>query len=94
MLMAIVDLLDTIRTAGTTWKAGTKPAYSNLGYSLLGYALENITGLSYNEVVAKYIGEPLGLEATGLELTALEDAIVPVGMGADWVTMPMGLYNA
>ncbi|KAH7016018.1 beta-lactamase/transpeptidase-like protein [Microdochium trichocladiopsis] len=88
------DLLDTIRTAGNPWKTGQRAAYSNLGFPLLGYALENISGLPYGEVIGKYIREPLGLATTSLELTALEDAIVPVGMGAEWITMPVGIYNA
>src|SRR5450759_2120122 len=44
---------------GTTWK------YSNSGYFLLGYIIEQISGLSYEAFLQKYILTPLHLSDTG-----------------------------
>ncbi|HTZ43955.1 MAG TPA: serine hydrolase domain-containing protein [Jatrophihabitans sp.] len=44
--------------------------YSNIGYGLLGLVIEEVTGLSYAEVVAAEIVGPLGLTETGPELAA------------------------
>ncbi len=44
-------------TAGTTFE------YSNLGYTLLGFIIEKITGISYGQFIAEKIWKPLGMEA-------------------------------
>ena len=44
---------------GTTWK------YSNSGYILLGYIIEQVSGLSYEAFLQKYIFTPLNLSDTG-----------------------------
>lgn len=44
---------------GTTWK------YSNSGYFLLGYIIEQVTGLSYEAFLQKYILTPLHMSDTG-----------------------------
>ena len=41
--------------------------YSNIGYGILGYAIELKTGHSLDELMAKYITGPLGLYDTGYE---------------------------
>jgi len=41
---------------------GERFAYSNLGYCLLGRAIEKISGLSYNDYVAENIFKPLGID--------------------------------
>ncbi|OTA56263.1 beta-lactamase/transpeptidase-like protein [Hypoxylon sp. EC38] len=40
------------------------PAYSDIGYTLLGYALEEITGKSFSSMVQSRIIKPLGLKRT------------------------------
>ncbi|KAL8294707.1 hypothetical protein RB600_000583 [Gaeumannomyces tritici] len=40
------------------------PAYSDVGYVLLAWALENITGKKYGDIIRQYIIEPLGLTGT------------------------------
>jgi CubicO group peptidase (beta-lactamase class C family) len=55
----------------------TTPILSNIGYQLLGYALENITGRSFNEMFYEHM-ERLGM--TSSSLTAPEyvsNAIIP-----------------
>jgi serine-type D-Ala-D-Ala carboxypeptidase/endopeptidase len=59
-----------------TYKAkvetGSKVVYSNLGFALLGYLLEERSKSSYEELVAKSVFAPLGLTNSHF--------IVPVGM--------------
>jgi len=42
------------------FRPGTAMQYSTPGYGILGEVIEAVTGLSYDEAVAKYIGEPVG----------------------------------
>lgn len=43
---------------------GFKYAYSNVGYQLLGYVLERIYGMPYQDLVQKYIAKPLAMTHT------------------------------
>jgi len=45
-------------------KIGTRYAYSNLAFGLLGYALENVEKKTYEEVIRENILLPLGMEST------------------------------
>ena len=45
--------------------------YSNLGYGVLGYALENATGRSFDELLRSYVLEPLALQDSQLALTGI-----------------------
>jgi len=43
--------------------------YSNVGYSLLGRALERVAGCRYEEYVRRHILEPLGMSSSGFDPT-------------------------
>jgi CubicO group peptidase (beta-lactamase class C family) len=45
---------------------GSDEAYTNLGYFILGLAIESITGQSYEQVLQQQILHPLGLSNTGM----------------------------
>ena len=47
-----------------TSKPGTKPEYSNVAYGLLGYLVENISGMPFNEFCKQEIFTPLGMSHT------------------------------
>ncbi len=49
--------------------SNTKLKYSNIGYSILGLIIENVSGKSYEEYVIKNIIEPLNLKNTGPEFS-------------------------
>ncbi len=49
-----------------TFEVDTDFAYSNTDYFLLGAILEQVSGLSYEELLEREILEPLGMENTGL----------------------------
>ena len=49
--------------------AGSRFHYSNTGYKALGWLLEDVTGLSYGEVIRQRVLEPLGMAATEAVIT-------------------------
>lgn len=53
------DVVDDLRGVSVGEK---DPAYSNLGFAALGLALAEAAGMSYPELVASRLAEPLGLE--------------------------------
>lgn len=58
------EMLNRFRNAGTSFAPGENTEYSNTGYVLLGYILEEETGISYSEALKQMITEPLGLSST------------------------------
>jgi len=40
-------------------------SYSNVGYTLLGHMLEEVSGIPYPEYMRRHLFEPLGMESTG-----------------------------
>jgi CubicO group peptidase (beta-lactamase class C family) len=60
-------------------KPGTKWAYSNSGYILLGLILENATGKSFNDLLNEQILIPLGMRNTGLCHSELPEHGLAIG---------------
>lgn len=58
---------------GTDWR------YSNSGYSLLGYIIEKVTGLSYAQALQQYIFKPLRMSHSGFDYQRLEDISKAMG---------------
>ncbi len=55
----------TLRCYGNlTTAPGERYQYSNLGYGVLGYILERLTGRSYGKLMAERVFDPLGLRHT------------------------------
>lgn len=52
---------------------GSRQAYSNFGYSLLGQVIESVTGLAYQEYLETEIFSPEGIEGIDLGRTRPED---------------------
>ena len=50
------------------FEPGTRSAYSNFGYTLLGYIIEAASGKSYAELLRERICEPAGMTDTMLDL--------------------------
>jgi CubicO group peptidase (beta-lactamase class C family) len=49
------------------FEPGTSFAYNNSGYLILSAIIQNVTGLSYEEALAKYILEPCAMTHTGID---------------------------
>ena len=77
---------------GFIGQIGDKAVYSNVAYMLLGYALEEATGLSYSDVLKKSITEPLGLKDTGIEVPDPSRAILPAD-AAPWFDFDFEYVN-
>jgi len=55
---------------------GERYEYSNWGYTLAGFILEKHNGRSYEELLTKYVTEPLGITSLGYG--------APKGKGSPW----------
>jgi len=55
------DVIKEIKNSYLTAKPGAMFAYSNVGFTILGIAIERVTGLTYQECVDKIIAKPLGI---------------------------------
>ena len=53
---------------------GTRYAYSNFGYCVLGRIIEHVSGMSYGAYVQKYVLGPIGIRDMRLGRTALSQA--------------------
>jgi len=49
---------------GSSFEPGSNTEYSNTAYLLLGFIIEDLTGLSYGDALRQMITEPLGLDAS------------------------------
>ena len=85
------EFFQTLLSSKSTWLAGDRAAYSNPAYILLGYALENVTGKPYAQILKESITQPLKLESTGMEFPGASRGVVPVGQGSFFY--PLDLVN-
>jgi serine-type D-Ala-D-Ala carboxypeptidase/endopeptidase len=60
------DLYATVAGARIRRGLGTKMAYSNLGFGLLGHILSRVSGRPYDQLVDERVCRPLGLSDTGV----------------------------
>jgi CubicO group peptidase (beta-lactamase class C family) len=68
------------------WRPGTRMSYSNPGYALAAYVLEQVTGESYSDVIRNRIFTPLGMQTSSFALADAEDP--PLARGYDQVNGP------
>lgn len=77
------------------WQPGQRAAYSDLGFILLGFALENMTGVSYSEIISQQISKPLNLSSVvGFKLQDVTKSILPIEGGSQWMERDFGNYDA
>lgn len=65
---AIEEILESLKEAALIFKPLTEFKYSNVGISLLGYALERIANQPYREYITKNILNPLDMTCTAFEI--------------------------
>ena len=58
-----------LRDTVAAWEPGTRFHYSNTGYKLLGWLLEDVTGQDYGTSIKSRVLEPLGMAATDAVMT-------------------------
>ncbi|MCX7923965.1 MAG: serine hydrolase [Clostridia bacterium] len=59
-------IISTFKNLPLNFEPGTNWAYSNSGYLLLGYIVEKVSGMSYEDYLDKNIFQPLGMKRTGI----------------------------
>jgi len=59
-------LIDAIRGQGPLFPPGREARYSNIGYVLLGLAIEKVTGEGYYDWLGGHVLEPLEMNDTGM----------------------------
>ncbi|MDZ7718359.1 MAG: serine hydrolase domain-containing protein [Balneolaceae bacterium] len=66
------EMIERMIEYGTNFEPGEKMEYSNSGYLLLGYIIEEVTGMDYADALRDMIAEPLGLEKTyyGMDISS------------------------
>ena len=84
------EIVDIFRDKPLEFEPGEKMNYSNSGYILLGYLLENVSGEKYQDFVQKNIFDPLGMKDSGYDSNS---AIMP-RRAAGYSPGPAGLINA
>jgi CubicO group peptidase (beta-lactamase class C family) len=67
------DIITFMNGQPLQYEPGTKFAYSNYGYCLLGRVIEQKTGLSYEDYIKKFILSPLGITRMQIGHLKLED---------------------
>ena len=67
------DIITFMKGRPLQYEPGTKFAYSNYGYCLLGRVIEQKTGLSYEDFIKRIILSPLGITRMQIGHSKLED---------------------
>ncbi len=75
------ELRKIITETGLVFAPGTGVKYSNLGFSLLGQIIEEVSNCSYATYVAQSILSPLGLQPMILDYTPKIKDQIPTGYG-------------
>ena len=83
------EMITLFKNKPLDFSPGTNWRYSNSGYSLLGYIVPKVTGLSYTEAIRKYIFTPLHMDSSGFDFTHLDTTRRATGYYAD----STGIFN-
>jgi len=70
-----------------TFEPGSRYAYSNLGYLVLGQVIERISGQRYTDYIQQHILEVLDMHRTGFSYDHLQDLDVATGYVRSWSMM-------
>lgn len=76
------QMLDIFKTQPLEFKPGSKFAYCNTGYYLLGCIIEQITGKNYYTVVRETMLKPVGMTHSGFDFTHLQNKHKVTGYNA------------
>src|SRR5687768_14695514 len=64
----VSDFVKQYRSGNLEFEPGTKYAYTNYGYFLLGAIIERVTGKSYEQALKEMIFDKVGMKDTGYDL--------------------------
>ncbi|WP_257460455.1 serine hydrolase [Archangium lipolyticum] len=66
----VADFVKKFASGDLEFEPGTKWAYNNSGYFLLGAVIEKVTGKPYAQVLRERIFDPLGMKSSGYDVSA------------------------
>jgi len=80
------SLVDTVMKSELQFDPGADQVYSNAGYSVLGYIIEEVTAGSYEDYIKNVIFNPLGITKTGYMLPDWKKENIVCGImdGENW----------
>ncbi len=84
------DFVKKYASGNLEFEPGSKYAYNNSGYFLLGAIIEHVTGKPYEQVLKENIFDPLGMKNTGYDH---HDTIIPK-RATGYSKTPAGYTNA
>ncbi len=67
------------RSRVVRWQPGTRMSYSNPGYTVAAYVLEQATGEKYEDIIQKKIFEPIGMKTSSFRLADADKAMLARG---------------
>jgi CubicO group peptidase (beta-lactamase class C family) len=73
------QMVEKFKSYPADFEPGTNFNYSNSGYSILGYIIEQVTQKRYEQVVRERILQPLGMTSSGFDFTHLKSPAKAVG---------------
>lgn len=73
------ELVEIINTATLSFKPGSSYEYSNINYTLVALILEEVSGISFPEILSERIFDPLQMTRSGVERT--NDQIPMMALG-------------
>lgn len=85
----VEELIRFFKDKPLDFAPGTAWAYSNSGYYLLGYIIQQVTGMPYEKAVRQYIFNPLGMSHSGFDFKRLSSVDKAVGYYADSTEKPV-----
>lgn len=78
-----ISMLDAVnRDTGSLdvkWQPGTRHAYSNPGYGILGHLIEKFSGVSFEQYVREEIMLPIGMSSSYLSPNQVEKEVISEG---------------
>lgn len=79
-----------------TFKPGEKAVYTNVGMSILGIIIEQVSGMSYETFLKQNLFEPIGIRNIGHHVSTSPDNSIAHGYqnGKDWGTIPQHIAAA
>jgi CubicO group peptidase (beta-lactamase class C family) len=86
----VADFVKKYCSGDLEFEPGTKFAYSNSGYFVLGAIIEKVTGQTYAQALQQRIFDPLGMKATGYDVFA---TVLPK-RASGYTLTPGGYVNA
>lgn len=78
------ELLENLELISLRFEPGDRFEYSNFGFSLMGYLLAQASGMSYDELVQKYIANPYNMSCTTTELSEEQQQQLATPYRPEW----------